>query len=130
MDTTTIIKSDIRVVAIDETRHWIDRIQKACGKIEAVYIYDASVQTNLCEITPSYYLETMYYVTEKEISDEMWSELNANMSENDAYHHCNGIDAMESLSANNNIDFETSESEEYKEHYEEVKEYCNCNHLI
>ena len=128
METTDILKSDIRVVAIDEN-YWTEEIAKACGNIQCVYIYDASVQIRLCEVTPSYELIPLYYITENEISDELHSQM-MNEDMDVMYVHCYQVDKMESISANNDIEFESSDSEEYKEHFEEVKEYVNCNHLI
>jgi len=125
----TLLKSEIRVIAIDETRHWSKEIQEACGKIETVYMYDSSVTTNLCEITPSYELTPLYYVTENEISDELHSDMMQEDME-PMYMHCNVVDDLESLASSQEFDFESSEDEEYKENFEEAREYLNCNHLI
>lgn len=125
----TLLKSDIRVVAIDETRHWSQSIQDACGKIETVYMYDTAVQTHCCEITPSYELTPLYYVTEKEISDELHSDM-MNEDMDAIYMHCNVVDELESISSEQGFDFESAESEEYKDSFEEAREYLNGNHLI
>ena len=131
MKTSELIKSDIRVVAIDETRHWDEAIQKACGTIKTVYMYDSSVQTRCCEVTPSYYLTPLYYVIENEVSDEVYEMVNENLAnEEPIYMHCGVVDGLESVSTKNNFEFESSEDEEYKEQFEEVREYLNGNHLI
>lgn len=127
----TLIKSDIRVVAIDETRHWDKEIQDLCGTIKTVYMYDSSVQTRCCEITPSYYLTPLYYVIENEVSDEVWDMVNDNLvNEEPMYMHCHVVDELESVQTKNGFEFESSEDEEYREHFEEVREYLNGNHLI
>lgn len=127
----TLIKSDIRVVAIDETRHWTKEIQDLCGTIKTVYMYDSSVQTHCCEITPSYYLTPLYYIIENEVSDETYDLVNENLAnEEPMYMHCNVVDELESIASEKELDFEDSESEEYREHFEEVREYLNGNHLI
>lgn len=128
METATL-NSEIRLVAIDETRHWAEAIQKACGKIKTVYMYDTSVATNLCEITPSYELTPLYYVTENEISDRVFDIMSGEDME-PMYMHCNVVDALDSIASEQELEFESSESDEYKEHFEEVKGYLNCNHLI
>lgn len=128
MEQAAILKSNIRVVAIDEN-YWTSKIAKACGNIQCVYMYDASVTTNLCEITPSYALIPLYYITENEISDDLHSQMmDEDMDE--MYIHCHSIDGMESISSEQEFEFSSSESEEYKEHFEEVREYLNGNHLI
>lgn len=127
----TLIKSDIRVVAIDETRHWDRAIQNVCGTIKTVYMYDSSVVTHCCEITPSYHLTPLYYVIENEVSDEVWEMVNENLvNEEPKYMHCHVVDELESIASEQELDFEDSESEEYKDHFEEVREYLNGNHLI
>lgn len=123
------MKADIRVITINETRLWNDEIQKACGKIETVYMYDKTVQTNCCEITPSYDLTPLYYITEKSISDEIYSEMESQEKES-IYMHCAVVDELDSISSEQDFDFENSEDEEYKENFEDVREYLNCNHVV
>ena len=131
METLELIKSDIRVVAIDETRHWTEELQKVCGTIKTVYMYESSVVTRLCEPTPSYYLTPLYYVIENEVSDEVWEKVNENLvHEEPKYMHCRVVDDLESISSEQELEFESSESEEYNSHFEEVREYLNGNHLI
>ena len=130
MSDLTTLATDFRVVAVDETHHWDKEIQDVCGSIKTVYLFDKSVQTFCCEITPSYALTPLYYITENEVSDEMWETLHNELPHEVSYYHCRVIDELETESPNNNIDFESSESEEYLEHFEEVREYCNGNHLI
>ena len=125
----TLLTTEFRVVAIDETRYWSEEIQKACGTIKAVYMYDSSVTTNLCEITPSYELTPLYYITENDISDELHGEMASEDMES-IYMHCNVVDDLESIETENGFDFESSEDEEYKDGFEEVREYLNCNHIM
>jgi len=123
--------SDIRVVAIDETRHWDRAIQSVCGKIQTIYMYDSSVQTHCCELTPSYELTPLYYVIENEVSDSARETVDENLaSEEPIYMHCNVVDEMETISSEQGFDFDSSEDDEYKDSFEETREYLNCNHLI
>lgn len=133
METTAeILTSNFRLVAIDESHHWKkDILDKCGGTIKTVYIYDKSVTTNLCEITPSYELTPLYYITESDVDDEVHELLNNEIGNDDVrYYHCHVVDAIESVAIENDIEFSTSESEEYKEHFSELEEYCNGNHLI
>ena len=135
METKTAYITDIHVVAIDETAHWTDKkLVKKCGKISTVYMFDKSVTTNCCELTPSYELTPLYYITEKQVSDEIHEELQDIFWKTETeprYFHCNGIDKMKTVKCNQSeFEFETADSDEYKEHFEEMKEYLNGNHLI
>lgn len=132
METPTTLTSDIRVVAIDETHHWKKELQDICGTIKTVYMYDSSVTTNCCEITPSYALTPLYYIAENEISDEVHETLHNELANEEEvrYFHCNVIDELQSEEYHGNFDFVSSEDEEYNEGWEEAKEYLNCNHVI
>jgi len=131
METPTLLKSEIRVIAIDETRFWKQHLQDTCGKIETVYMYDSSVTTNLCEITPSYELTPLYYVIENDVDDEIRDKVDENISDEEPiYMHCNVVDELESISSENGFDFESSESDEYKEEFESARDYLNGNHLM
>lgn len=134
METKTTYKTDIHVVAIDETAHWKEDMVKKCGKISTVYMFDKSVTTNCCELEPSYELTPLYYVTEKEVSDEVYEELLTvfNQTETEIkYFHCRYIDKLETVECKQSeLEFESAKSEEYKEHFEEMREYLNCNHQI
>ena len=131
METATTFTSDIRVVAIDETHHWTKELQDICGTIKTVYMYDSSVTTNCCEITPSYELTPLYYITENDISDEVDEILLNELANDEArYFHCNVIDELQSEEYSGNFEFASSEDEEYKDGWKEAREYLNGNHLI
>ncbi len=131
MENATLINSDIKVVAIDETHQWDKSIQEVCGTIKTVYMFESSVVTHCCELTPSYYLTPLYYVIENEVSDEVFDTVNDNLvNEEPMYMHCRVVDELETIDSEQEFDFESSESEEYKEYFEEVREYLNCNHLV
>lgn len=134
METKTTYITDIHVVAIDETAHWKEEMVKICGKISTVYMFDKSVVTRCCEATPSYELNPLYYITENEVSDEVYEELmnTFNQVEDEPrYFHCSGIDTMKTVKCTQSeFEFEDSDTDEYKEHFEQMREYLNGNHLI
>jgi len=45
-----------RVVRFDDTEYFREDLQKKCGRIYEVYVYDDSAITCCCEVTPSYEL--------------------------------------------------------------------------
>ena len=121
--TTETLTTDFKVVAIDETQHWTPDMKAKCGKISTVYLFDASVVTFPCSITPHYNLKPLYYITENEVSDEVYEELQNTFNTvetEDRLFTVADIDRMETVSVENNIEFTDSESDEYREHHEEI----------
>lgn len=126
----------LRLVVLDETRYWKDDIQKACGKIKTVYMYDANQHTYCCEIVPSYLLMPLYSFAENEISDEMDEQLREGDSENTdpSYHHVSSIDALETKEAvfshtlDGGLRYYASEGKKYRDIIESAKDYFSGNH--
>lgn len=129
------MKTKLKIVVIDESQYWKEDILKACGgKIETVYMYDASEATRCCEITPSYYLIPLYYVPAVHVSDEIHAELIDTFSnEEPMYVHCSDVDKLThiEISALNNKSIRRTERNQknYDTFIEEKREYFNCNHV-
>ena len=132
MDTPILNKSNFKVVAIDQTKYWNERLKDLCGTIQTVYLVDCSVVTYCCEINPSYALTPLYYIIDKDVSDEVHEEVMNELANEEEvqYFKIPFINSLKSVEVNNDIEFEKSESEEYKEHFEEILEYVKCNHQI
>ena len=123
----------LRLVVIDETKHWSDELQKACGAIKTVYLYDKGKHTFCSEIQPSYYLIPLYSFadTEEGLSDETFDALMQN--DEGSYWHVSAIDKMKSERASfsyleGGLRYYSSEGKKYKEIIETAKEYLLSNH--
>lgn len=134
----TARKTDIQIVKIDQTHFWVDDIKKKVGKIYTVFLYDKSVVTHCSEITPSYYLIPLYYITEfqpHKYSEEIESEIDEQFgSEEPKYMHCTDVEKLHHADVSRLINFNKRitgrESEFYNNFIEETKEYLTANHVI
>lgn len=141
MEKKTRTNTDFKVVEIDETQHWSDAIKSKVSKIFTVYLYDASVVTNCCEVTPSYELTPLYYSVEfpensdekenKEVQEAIDREFPNQSVE---YMHCSFVEAQEHAPdasvkyRNKRIVGRTSQF--YNDHFENTREYLCCNHVL
>jgi hypothetical protein len=74
-------------------------------RIEQVYIYDASVVTHLCELTPSYCLEPLearaIFKDEAGVSDEVRDHVSEELIQHNdhdvTYMHASAVDALEKM---------------------------------
>lgn len=133
METTEKNKTLFKVVAIDETQYWDEALQQRCGTISTVYLFDAGVVNYCCSPVAMYALTPLYYITDKDIDDNTAEILQNTFNEVETeirYFTVTDINKMKTVDVNNNIEFDTSESEEYREHFDELEEYCKCNHQI
>lgn len=125
----------LRLIVLDESKHWKDDIQKACGKIKTVYMYDANQHTYCCEIFPSYSLIPLYSFAENEISDEMEEQLMQGDTENSEprYFHVRFIDTLETKKAvfshhlDGGLRYYASEGKKYNDIIESAREYFSGN---
>ncbi len=126
---TTPIQSDLRVILIEETEYWNQDIKDACGTISCAYLYDNAVNTFCCELTPSKELHPLYYVTENEISDEVWEQMQDTFNTTEEIRYMKLLpEADRNEVKQSNFDFTDARSQEYKEEFEEMEESCKCNH--
>ncbi len=131
-------KTDIQIVLVDETYGWSDKIKNQVGKIYTAYIYDKSVATHCCEITPSYELVPLYYSTE--FAEHKYSEAVEEEIQNEfhnaepIYMHCSAVEKLEHANVNHfknmNKMFVGRESDAYKKFMADNEEYFKCNHAI
>lgn len=106
----------LKVIAIDETNSLREDLIPVCGRYFSLYLFDAEEHTYCCELTPSHWLVCIGFVTEKQIEDDLWCDLNTYVYGNSHYRHVSGswLDAAEDIDG----DFET---------LEEALEWCACN---
>lgn len=90
------IKTNFKLVCIDETQYWSDDIVKAAGgAIFCTYLFDALRPVHCCEITASYELYPLYstpFSDDEEGSVSMM--IMGHDSKDVVYMHCSGIDRM------------------------------------
>lgn len=90
-----------QAVVIDESEYWTTDVIKLAGKILAVYVFDPSKQTFLCEVTPSFDLELMQFVSTKTPdNDADIDELDEFLtdvipSEHAQYMHCKDVERIQ-----------------------------------
>mgnify|MGYP003634229100 FL=1 len=127
---TAPIQSDFRVILIDETRHWTQKLIDICGSISTAYLYDNSVDVYCAELTPSKELTPLYYVIGNEVSDEVYEEVEKCFSgEEVTYMKLNlESDRNEVKQPTCNFEFTNARSQEYKGEFDEIEEACKCNH--
>jgi hypothetical protein len=90
--------ASFKVVVLDESRHWAPEIvKKAGGRIFATYLFDSSIGTHLCELTPSYYLIHLFSTPLQDTEDgAVENEIRdaEALCDNNAYFHCHAIDSI------------------------------------
>ncbi len=132
MPSKTRYRSKLKLVAIDETANWDEKIVKKTGKIEQVYIYDEAVTTYYAELSPSYYLTPLYFRTEKRMSDQVHEDMMMEPAE-EIYAHCSQVDAMERVDVKKykaNFRFTNPDNKFYRDKFEEAREYFSRNHVM
>lgn len=126
------ITSRFKMVAIDETYAWSEDIVAKAGKIQQVYLYDERVVTFMCEMTPSYRLIPLYFLTEHRVDDDTHEVMMAQPSE-ETYIHVRSVDAMKTIDLrkyNCSVRFTNSESKLYQDALDSAVEYFQGNHVI
>lgn len=127
-------RTDFRLVAIDETKHWREDIAVACGKIFGVYMYNKNEHTYLCELAPSYTLIPLYSYSEKEITDAIAEELMAGnfLCTDVTYVHVTQVDKLKTQAAPANLNgiYYKNGGRKYREIMENAEEYLGCNRQI
>ena len=61
----------LRLAYLDETEYWDRKIRRAAGRIAGVYLYDKHLHVHCCELTPSYELSLIGYLTELPVTDSV-----------------------------------------------------------
>ena len=106
----------LKLVKIEETDFLSDSAKAECGRYWTVYLYDADEGTYCCEITPSYWLEAVFFDTENMIDGDLHGELRQGLYDSSHYRHC--WDAKRLPTQTVTTEFEN---------FEEAREYFQCN---
>jgi hypothetical protein len=122
------LKPDIRIFVNDQTAYWRKDIAEQAGKILAVYVYDATVETYLCSFIPSYWCVQVETVIANDVSDELYDDIMAEGYDKDYFSRpCN------TTSINHIADIEDfpgyDDKEEYDEWFNDIVEYLQCNSI-
>lgn len=95
-------KHSIVAVKIEDTKYWCDNIRSRVKHIYGVYLYDQSVSTNCCEITPSYDLRWVGFEAEGidghpvsgDLLDEILEGYALSDHDNDRYVHVTAVEKI------------------------------------
>lgn len=88
------MEKTFKIVALNETYGLDESVKAKTGELYVCYVFDPEQRVHCCEITPSYELWPCGFYTEKEIDDDLHSNLAAG-EDNIIYTHCHSIDAMD-----------------------------------
>ena len=123
------MKTNLYLVKIDETQYWRTEFLKRInsGRISHYYIFDANRPTNCCEITASYWLESVYDQTENWIEDKDWEDFMNESDRDGCYMHCKDVEKLPSEKLEN--DFEYEDDDEYNSEMESVVDYERGNQI-
>lgn len=106
----------LKLVKIKETHDLSDEAKEACGEFQTIYLYDADAETYCCELTPSYWLEAVYFETENRIDDELYGDLQGCLYDSSHYHHVRATETFQTCDLNGDFD-----------KFEDAREYASCN---
>ena len=104
----------LKLVKIEETDFLSDSAKAKCGRYWTIYLYDADEGTYCCEITPSYWLEAVFFETENMIDDDLHGDLQQGLYDSSHYRHCR--DAKRLPTQTVTTEFESFE--EAREHFQ------------
>lgn len=137
-----MLKPNIWCVIIEESAFWAEDIQEKAGRLFGVYLVDKNVNTYLCEMAPSYYLEFVETVTDNEVSEETYEEICywSSVEDQNAYYHCGVVDnapltdravlpQKDGMVAFQLFGPDKWTNETHEEAMEESLEYARCNSL-
>jgi len=138
------MKTDFRIVEINESQDWKEDFLKeiGSGNVYGIYIFDKNQVTSLCSTEPNYWLRHLYWTTENEMSEENQTIFDHECYSGDGfdnYYISSNIDKLKSIEVDMNFEYDENsenknvigeEDETYESKFEEVWEYYRCNHLI
>jgi hypothetical protein len=78
----------LKLVKIEETDFLSDKAKAECGRYWTIYLYDADEGTYCCELQPSYWLEAVFFETEKWVTECLNDDLQQCLYESSHYRHC------------------------------------------
>jgi hypothetical protein len=140
-----MLETDLYLIEIDQTKYWNEEFLKnnKIKEIKTVYLFDKNSHTNCCEMTFSYWLQSLYIniinkdgITEEQ-KDKNINEANESFEEEGSYFNHYDIDKIieknetdvHKLNSHNFLYFKENE-EWYNEHLEDVREECMSNHRL
>jgi hypothetical protein len=114
------------IFGADITEFLPDELIEKTGRVFEVFVSDM-VPTHLCELTPSYYMEVLRVVAEKEISEEIDNQLMdiCCNSDNCCFHVSTAMKLPHEIQK-----YQVTEDESEKDLYEEFREYHQGNHTF
>jgi len=108
----------LKLVKIEETDFLSDSAKAECGRYWTVYLYDADEGTYCCEITPSYWLEAVFFETENMIDDDLHGDLQQGLYDSSHYRHCRDAKRLPTQTV-------TTEFESFEEASEHFQSNCS-----
>ena len=88
----------LRLAYLDESADWAPDIIPVTGRIAGLYLYDAHQHVYCCEMTPSYALYLVGYLTERPVSETMQMLLLEATAEGQvSYMHAGRVDGFARL---------------------------------
>ena len=120
------------IYAIDITKHLPERITAKTGRVWEI-LTSSHIPTHLCEITPSYELESLRLEPEWSISDELDAELmqiHATDCEQFQFMHVSTLKGWKRKELETYSESQLSHFEDEKEVYEAFRDMHQCNHTF
>lgn len=105
----------IAVIAINETEFLSDEMKELVGgEYYTLYAYDPSEATNLCELTPSYYLMPFDYASKRCLTEDEDSEYAADLKGDPIYMHCRTVEGFPA-DLKTSVDIEWDEDDAFED---------------
>lgn len=114
----------LRYFKEDQTQYLREDIAKAVGRYQEILLFDSEKQFHCCELTPSYECYPVSFVTDKEITDELYEELQLCFDSTPRYYHCHVADKV-AKDCLRPLDRRGDEDDE--EYLQDCLEYYQCN---
>ena len=111
----------------DLTNYLGDEAKKEAGKYFETYLYEDTLVTHCCELTPSYECWPVSFYTENAISDDTYDDLLIGLEREPIYVHCHVADRSATPLS---YPFDRDEDESGEEYMERVVEYYQCNSYL
>jgi hypothetical protein len=127
------MKTQWKIVALDETMYWSEQIVARAGRLYGIYLFDANRHVYCCDTSPSYELYPVDLVTTKPMEDDSfrcdidheWLMATDAVS----YHYVRNLDRLDAkwFEAFPKFDEECATDEEWETQLEEMQEYLRGN---
>lgn len=125
------MKTKWKIVAIDESQHWLKIDKSKTGRLFGLYLFDSQERVYACEITPSYEMNFLETVPEYVVKEGILEQIQEGDSGSEpvTYMHCSLI---RNYSSNRLVDLDVHDEtylteEEYDALRDEMLEYLKGN---